>query len=164
MTSPYEASFWFARVFGSNCPESKKWLFRPHFISLAASASMALDIQWRRYVTKFPAREAGFVAVDVGGVLSDKGKDFHDGDPESSLFSTAYTEAVGGNATKQEEQTATPRPKPEAKPKTQAKRKPKAKTKAAGKQKAKAKPKQKNDKKDDAEKNKSEQQEDNEEE
>ena len=122
---------------------------------------MALDIQWRRYVKKFPAREAGFVAVDVGGVLSDKGKDFHDGDPGSSLFSPAYTEAVGGNA---EEQTVTPRPKPEAKPKTQAKRKPKAKTKAAGKQKAKAKPKQKNDKKDDAEKNKSEQQEDNEEE
>ena len=39
-----------------------------------------------RYVRKYPSPAADYVALDVGGVLSDKEKDFYDGD---SIYKSA---------------------------------------------------------------------------
>ena len=41
---------------------------------------MALNLGGKRYVPKYPSRSAMKVAVDVGGVLSDKSKPFVDGE------------------------------------------------------------------------------------
>ena len=54
--------------------------------------------------------------------------------PESSLFSSAYSEAVGGSGQAPVNQTAKPKAKVKAKAKAKGKAKPKAKAKAKAKQ------------------------------